>query len=182
MNETWRDIKGYEGLYRVSNLGRVKSLERYVKHRYGKRLKNSRILKLTKNKYGYMQVGLSKYNSNKTLQLHSLVAKAFIPNTLNKRTVNHINAIKTDNRVENLEWMTTLENMQHAWNKGLMDKSIERKHKKVLMLSLDNEPLLWFDSIIEAGEMSGIYFTGISKCCKGKLRTSGGYKWKFYAN
>lgn len=105
--EIWRDITGYEGLYQVSNCGRVKSF-----YHGGRILKQSL-------KRGYMFVELYLNTNGKIHIVHRLVAQAFIPNPLNKLEVNHINGIKTDNRVENLEWVTRSENEQHAYDTGL---------------------------------------------------------------
>lgn len=101
-----KDIKGYEGLYKISKDGRVFSL-----------YKNS-YLKPQKHTGGYFFIGICKNGNKKTKTIHRLVAKAFIDNPLNKKEVNHINGIKTDNRVENLEWVTRSENELHAYKKG----------------------------------------------------------------
>lgn len=102
IDEDWKDITGYEGLYQVSNFGRVK------------RLNTNRILKSAKSKGGYPYIVLSKngITSNKTI--HRLVAKAFIPNPENKPEVNHIDENKTNNKVSNLNWMTRKENVNHG--------------------------------------------------------------------
>lgn len=122
MKEIWRDVKGYIGLYMVSNLGRVKSLERIVKHpKGGSRIINEKILTnvLMNN---YLKVSLYKDGKKKDFRVHRLLANAFIPNPNNKPTVNHINGIKTDNRVENLEWNTSKENTKHAHENNLCYK------------------------------------------------------------
>ncbi|WBK39941.1 HNH endonuclease [PinkBerry-associated phage LS06-2018-MD08] len=119
MKEIWKDIKGYEGYYQISNLGRVKSLERKCKTNNSYRIKKEKILKGGFTTKRYKHVTLLKNKITKTYQIHRLVAIAFIENLLNKETVNHKNGIKDDNRVENLEWMTYSENIKHAFDTGL---------------------------------------------------------------
>ena len=110
MKEEWRPIKGYEGLYKVSNMGRVKSLY------YGK----ERILKTRNGLHGYKHVILSKQATKKTSRVHRLVAEAFIPNPMNLPVVNHLDGNKHNNCVFNLEWCTVKENTNHAIKTGLM--------------------------------------------------------------
>lgn len=109
MKEVWRDIKGYEGIYQISNLGRCKSLVRKWRLR-------ELILKLSENKDGYLLVVLYKEGVQKTYKVHRFVAIVFVPNPNNLPEVNHKNGIKVDNRVENLEWCSHSENVKHARN------------------------------------------------------------------
>ena len=114
--EIWKDIKDFEGNYQVSNLGRIRSI-RTSQGTYRERIKKTSI-----SNAGYEQVNLFKNNESFTKMVHRLVAESFITNPLNKRTVNHINGIKTDNTSTNLEWNTHSENLIHASNTGLIDK------------------------------------------------------------
>ncbi len=107
MNEIWKEIDGFDGQYLISNLGRVKSI------------KSNKILSYSKHSRGYLKVCLSFCGKSKKYYAHRLVAQAFIPNPDNKREVNHINGIKTDNSVKNLEWVTSKENNAHAVFTGL---------------------------------------------------------------
>lgn len=112
MKEEFRDIKDFEGLYQISNLGRVKSI----------RFRKEKILKPFPTVSGYLMVDLRKNKKSKYISIHRLVAIAFILNEKNKPEVNHINGIKADNRVENIEWSTRSENVKHAYKMGLMCK------------------------------------------------------------
>ena len=115
MEEVWKDVKGFEGLYQVSNIGNVKRL-------ISQRVFAERLIGRTIDRYGYVKRVLSKDGKNNHFTEHRLVAIAFISNPDDKATVNHINGIKTDNRVENLEWNTNKENKQHAVINGITNK------------------------------------------------------------
>lgn len=120
LEEEWRDVVGYEGFYQVSNLGRVRSLDRYVRHSSGgKMLRRSKVLKLTPDVDGYSTVGLYLGGKSSTFKVHRLVAEVFIPNFDNLPEVNHKDGVKSNNNLGNLEWSTHKENMQHAFKTGL---------------------------------------------------------------
>lgn len=115
--EIWKDIAGYEGLYQVSNFGRIKSLRSKI------------ILASLSSKSGYCYVGLAKNGMNKQKSVHRLVALAFIPNSENKPEVNHIDGNKHNNTVKNLEWVTKSENMKHC--RQILGKHIGHIPKKL---------------------------------------------------
>ena len=132
MQEIWKDIEGHEGIYQVSNLGRVKSLSREIpvaNHgAWRTRTIPEKILKLHLNENGYVIIILTKDKVRATKKMHRVVAEAFIPNPENKRCVNHIDGNKENNCVDNLEWVTHKENMEHAVANGLYTCWCEGKH------------------------------------------------------
>jgi hypothetical protein len=172
MQEIWKDVKGYEGVYQVSSLGRVKSLSREVNGRNGgKRVLPERILKPADNGYGYELVMLSKKGKLKGKVVHRLVAEAFIPNPDNKKEVNHIDGIKNENYVENLEWVTRKENSRHAHENGFVKIAKGANHyksKKVYSERLDKE----FVSIKEVADYFFLSTTSVSKVLRGKTKSN----------
>lgn len=186
MNEVWKPIKGYDDKYMVSNLGRIKSVARDVSNHTGIIHKPERILSCRKDKKGYLRVYLDDNRKTKFISVHRLVAIAFIPNELEKPQVNHIDGVKTNNNVENLEWVTNQENQLHAIRMGLNDHSkyMSGKPKKtVLQIDMETEEVIQeYASISEAARAIGCKSSAnISACCMGKYgrKTVGGYKWKY---
>lgn len=159
MAEVWKDIKGYEALYQVSNLGRVKSLNY---HRTGK----ERILKPGTQTKGYLKVPLYKYGKIEEFRVHRLVAEAFIPNPNKYPCVNHKDENKQNNSVDNLEWCTVQYNTVYSCA------------KPVYCVELDKV----FQSIHEAERQTGINKGNIVLCCQRKYKTAGGYNWQYVKN
>lgn len=161
--EEWKDIKGYEGLYQVSTMGRVRSF-----HEYGGI--KQRILRLKKCKSGYVSVALAKHGTYSYVFIHRLVAQTFIPNPENCPVVNHKDENKTNNRVDNLEWCSSKYNNNYGTRN---QRAIESKNKSVLCVETGRV----FDSLKSAREFT--HATGIHKVAKGRQRTSGGYHWRY---
>lgn len=125
--EIWRDILGYEGLYKVSNLGNVKSLEKWRNNGNGGYIQKEKILLQSNTSTGYKKIELTKGGKKKSFKIHRLVAIAYIHNPKNKPSVNHINGNPIDNNVSNLEWCTQRENMLHAYDIGLNKRNVINK-------------------------------------------------------
>jgi hypothetical protein len=133
--EVWKDVKGYEGLFQVSNKGIVKSYDRYVKHSHSSlRIQKGRTLNLFYNKDKYRYVTFELDGVIRQPVVHRLVAIAFIPNPDNKPCVNHIDCNKSNNKVENLEWCTPFENTQHAKQNNLLPTG--EKHGRVKLTEI----------------------------------------------
>lgn len=164
-NEEWKDIKGYEGYYKVSNFGRIKSLL----------FNREKILKTRYNKTGYELVNLR----NKTFRVHSLVAQAFIPNPNNYSEINHKDENKMNNNVSNLEWCDRKYNCRYG---SLPHKVSERFRKSVICYPPSKIGKTYFKSLLDAERKTGIDHSSISKCCRGKVKTAGGFHWEYYKN
>ncbi len=163
--EKWKEIKGYEGMYEVSNLGRTRSLDRIDTNNH--KLKGA-LLKPRVNRGGYKQVALCKQGKLKTKLIHRLVAQAFIGNSKELPQVGHMNDIKTDNSLNNLYWTNSKENNVHN---GRHLKCC----KKIKGISNDSE--IVFNSIVEA-KANGFSKAGIGYCLAGIRKTHKGYKWQ----
>ena len=162
--EEWRDIEGYEGLYQVSNEGRVKSVRRNL------------ILKPS-NVRGYKYVTFSVGQKRFTKKIHRLVAEAFIPNPENKPYIDHINTNKDDNRVENLRWCTPLENSRNPLTIEHSFGHVTHRNK-VYQYTLDGNLVMVYESTLSC-ENFGYKQVSVSAACTGRLKTYKGYRWSY---
>lgn len=169
IEEQWLDISGYEGLYQISNFGRVKSFY----------FKNPRILKPHKVKE-YSNVELYKNKKKKQFYIHRLVMENFCPiENMNVLDVNHKDEDKSNNHISNLEWMTHKDNLNYGSRAEKARMKMQGKNssrsKKVRCIEKD----VIYEALREAERQLGIPATNISKACKGKIKTAGGYHWEY---
>ena len=159
--EEWKKIDDYEN-YEISSFGQVRSLN------YNK----VKILICSEDTDGYLRIGLYKNSKGKTFRIHRLVATAFIPNPENKSQVNHIDGNKQNNRLENLEWNTAIENIIHAYKTGL-----KKDNKPVLQYDMNMNFIKEFSSGLEAGRELKLFH--ISDVCNGKYKQTKGFIFRY---
>lgn len=178
--EIWKDIKGYEGLYQVSNFGRVKRLEN--KRCDGHHVLKEKILKNEIKKTKYVYIHLCKDGKVKGFRVHRLVAEAFIDNPNNLPQVNHINCDKTDNRVDNLEWCTASENQKHCVENRLRIMKKGKgctSSKPVIQYDLQGNLIKEYECIRQASDELKIHTSDISRVCKGIYKQTHKYIFKY---
>ena len=166
MEEIWKPIKNYEGLYEISNIGRIKTL----KFSGGDKPK----IMSPYDVHGYKRIRIFKNKKQRSTSIHRLVAEAFLPNPLNKPFVNHKDGNKSNNVVTNLEWATESENVAHAFRVLKIKAHGGRKKKRVRIIETGQV----FDSIKEASSY-GYNRSSIIMCCEGKYHTASGYHWEY---
>lgn len=172
MQEEWKDIKGYEGLYQVSNLGRVKRIKR-KNNAYNNYYDCNFILKQNKTKKGYLRVQLHKEGTKeKTFFAHRLVAETFLDNPDNLPQVNHKDENKLNNRVDNLEFCTNKYNANYGHKN-------DSKKKKIIQKDLSGNAIKVWDSIAQIEKELGIKSSNISAICRGLRKTARGYIWEY---
>ena len=180
--EIWKDIKGFEGLYQISDLGNVKSLNY-------KRTKTEKILIPKKHNKGYLQVQLKNKDTNKTFTIHRLVAETFIPNPNNYPCVNHKDENKQNNNVGNLEWVTYKGNNDYSkllhperYRQKIENEKYKRRlNNKVNQFDLKGNLIRVWDNSRTIFVETGMSDWSISECCRGNRKTAYGYIWQ-YAN
>lgn len=170
--EVWKDIPGFEGLYQASNQGRIKSLDMHVRYKNTQYtvLKKGKVLSPKTSNKGYLEVVLMKDGIRHNKCVHRLVAITFIPNPNGYKSINHINEIKTDNTIDNLEWCTQKYN----------NDAYYCQRTTVYQYDLQGNLLRIWHSITNAAKNIGGDKTGIQHCCSGSLKTYMGYIWTYY--
>ena len=182
MTEVWKDIKGYEGLYQVSNLGRVKSFDRTIIDKIGRKYnKKGRILKPMPNHKGYLRVPLcDDCGKRKNFFVHRLVCEAFHENPEEKPCVNHIDENKTNNVASNLEWCTYKENNNHGTRNERAGKaSGKTRSQPVGQYTREGKLIKVWQSSMEVQRQLGFNQGNISQVARGERKTANGYIWKY---
>lgn len=155
--EIYRDIPGYEGYYQASNFGHIRSV------------RNNKVIAEEKSNAGYMLVSLSVNRIHKMVTVHRLVASAFIPNPNNLRDVNHKDGDKTNNNLENLEWVSHSENIKHAYQR------LGKKTNGVSVICVETGQR--YDSCKDASNQTGINISSINHAINGMAKSAGGFRW-----
>ena len=187
MQEIWKDIKGYESCYQVSNFGRVRSITRKVKTFHGVRTSKGQLLKPLKTNTGYYRIDLKQNQKDKYMLIHRLVAETFIPNPNNYPVVNHIDGDITNNKSSNLEWCTQSHNIKEAFRLGrakvykhhYIDGTLPCTPIKVLQFSNQNTFIKKYSSIKEASQKTNTSSKGISRCCRNLQKTANNFYWRY---
>lgn len=177
MEEIWKDIKGYEGLYQCSTYGNIRSLDRYVYESSGKRqFRKGQLIIPRKNKNGYLQFALNKNSKRKMVYIHLIVAETFIENTNKNDTVNHKDGNKLNNNIENLEWCSYSENNLHAYkelNRRVVNEGASPK--PVYVIDTINKSLEYYKSITETSNAIKLSHTQINRYIHSNKKWKGRY-------
>lgn len=177
--ETWKDVKGFEGLYEVSDLGRIRSLGRVVPSKNGStQKKRVRILTQEVTVDGYCRIRLYDKNGKSWhYQVHRIVMEAFVGHS--DLQVNHKNEIKSDNRVVNLEYLTPKANCNYGKrNEKISEKMIGVNSRGVVQMKKDGGIITTFPSRMDAAEKTKVNATNIGRCCAGLRKSAGGFLWR----
>ena len=188
MEEIWKEIPGFDGAYQISNFGNVRSCDRMIYYKKGNpsapcKHEKSRTINQHKSNSGYYRVGLRKNTIRKFYSVHRLVAQTFLDNPDNKPQVNHIDGNRENNRVDNLEWVTSSENINHAFQTGLSHglRGDLSPHKvAVLQYEKDGTLVKEWSCIADAARFLNGNITGICSACRQKnCKTYKGYIWRY---
>ena len=180
--EVWKDIKGFEGQYQISNYGRVKSLQRKDGRNH---TWPERILRFTVGTNGYCGVRLSKNGKVFPKEIHRMVAEHFIENPNNYPCVNHIDENKSNNNVSNLEWCTYQYNNSYGTKGQRLSESnlktldTNKRCRKVVQMDMDGNEIARYRSVREAERKVGVAHSYLSACMLGKFESAKGYRWKY---
>lgn len=175
--EIWKNITGYEGIYQVSNYGRIKSLKRKKWNGKSFQIIGEKILKPSINNVGYYVVNLAKNGKQKLVLVHRIVASEFLKNDNNLPVINHKDGNKLNNHVDNLEWTTYQNNNIHAMKTGL-----NRVKKPIKGINIKTGEEFIFESAREAERKLGVSHKNISACINGRQKTAGDYKWELLSD
>lgn len=181
--EIWKDVPGYEGLYQVSSLGKVKSLQKHVKMpNGGVFIRKESIMKQRITKYGYADVSLCLSSKKRNFFVHRLVALAHLDNSEFKPEVNHKNGSKIDNRAVNLEWSTPSENVNHSLSVLGVKRSKGDNHHKSRPINLydhNGNFIGSYGSMVEVSRIVGVSLATLSRIANGKQKNTVNYTFKF---
>ena len=188
--EKWKDVKDFEKLYQISNLGNVRSLDTIINCKGAKgideHLRKGRILKKHKGTTGYYYINLSKNSKIKQVRVHRLVAETFIPNPNNLPCVNHKDGNKLNNNTSNLEWCSYSYNNSEAYKIGLKQNKYKGKYgkeaqfsKPLLQYTLDNKFIKEWENASQVKRELGFCAENIRSVCNGRRKQANGYKWKY---
>lgn len=177
IQEEWKDIRQFSGTYQVSNLGRIRSLDRIVKNGHGWKRTRGQILKPYKTMHGYLLIKLWKNDCYKHFMVHRLVAEAFIPNPDNLPIINHKDENKSNNHVDNLEWCTKSYNALYG---SCQVKLRPHKCRKVVAINKNSHEIVkTYNSMQEAMADTKVHSVTISATCRGIRKSAGGFIWRY---
>lgn len=177
MEELWKDIKGYEGLYQCSSWGNIRSLDRYIPWRNGyKQFRKGQIIKPKQNKNGYLQFALNKNGQRKMVYVHIIIAKTFLDPNIISETVNHKDGNKLNNRIDNLEWCSYSENNKHAYaDLKRVKVTIGGRKRIIYFTDIVTNKIIIYHSINEASKNIGLSHTQILRYINNKKLWKGKY-------